>query len=164
MGPRPIRLSLVVLLDKLQNKRVDILGVRRTQEVLSILNSLQLRIGAVDEHLDLLLGVGDRVDCVTGTVDPQNLGAPVSLLSSPSIGAWCNAYRATDVGETIVETVAVREVDRGHTSALAAVGAAVVALHLLVPEFPEVGPSLGVGLSHADRLCDSVSQGALKLR
>lgn len=97
IGPRSIRLCLVVLLDKLQNKRVDILGVRRTQEVLPTLNNPQLRIGAVDEHLDLLLGVGDRVDCVIGTVDPQNLGAPVNVLSSPSIwdGAMLTGQRTS---------------------------------------------------------------------
>lgn len=56
---------------KLDQRVIDLLGVRGTQEVLAVLDSQEIRGWRIDEELDLLLRVGDGIDCVIGSLDEK---------------------------------------------------------------------------------------------
>lgn len=56
---------------KLNQRVIDLLGVRGTQKVLAVLDSHEIGGWRVDEELDLLLRVGDGIDCVIGTLDER---------------------------------------------------------------------------------------------
>lgn len=54
----------MILADKFDEEVVHLPRVRSTEEVLPIFHGLQLRVWRVNEELDLLFSIGDRVHCV----------------------------------------------------------------------------------------------------
>ncbi len=54
-------ISLPILTHKLNQRRIHFLRMAKAQEMLSTLYSLQLGIGTVDKHLDLLFRILDTI-------------------------------------------------------------------------------------------------------
>lgn len=67
------RSSLVPSPHKLDQRVIDVLRMRGTQEMLAVLDSHELGGGGVDEEFNLLLRVGDGIDRVVGTLDARGL-------------------------------------------------------------------------------------------
>lgn len=67
------RSSLVPSPHKLDQRIIDILRMRGAQEMLAVLDSHELGGWRVDEELNLLLRVGDGIDCVVGTLGERGL-------------------------------------------------------------------------------------------
>lgn len=63
---------------KFNQRIVDFLRMRGAQKVLTIINRDEPSRRGVDEELDLLLGVRNRVDCVIRTLDIGGINNDVS--------------------------------------------------------------------------------------
>lgn len=73
----------VVLLDELYQGVIHLFRMRSTQEVLPILDSDELRVWRVLEHLDFSFRVGDGIYSVVGSLHA------VSILDRPSFVGDC---------------------------------------------------------------------------
>src|SRR5690349_12931209 len=54
-------MTLLVAIDELDCRGVDVAGVGGAQEVSAAVHDAELGVGAVDEELDFILGIGDGV-------------------------------------------------------------------------------------------------------
>ena len=135
------RLIIPMILPNKPNQRIIHLPrMRRTQKMLSVLHSHQLRIRRVDKHLNLLFRIRNRIDNITRplitTISKKGTSKnPKRKTMTTSPSTHMQPHNGTsNIEQASMQTISLPQVNRRHARSPPAIVALIIALDGFGPE------------------------------